>query len=278
MNNQGFVIVSATELYHPVLAFSYESNYEASKENDAFCSSYKENIKAAKQADAPVSAAAANEWKRYNTANFSRTKDAEVHECMPLLTTSWGQSIYYNQYCPFDGNATSSKDNRTIVGSAALAMSSIINYYRYPTQGYGGVSYISSIDWGAIQETYPRIFLNLNDVTYNYDAMTSSIDNYNGEVAKLLFHTGATALTNYSAETGNHKTRTEPYNAYNALKQYWGFSTDAQMTFRPTDIQNDSIWIADYVLPDLDARRPVFYSAYKEQTMLNNMCFVVDGY
>ncbi len=278
LNNRGFVIVSATELYHPVLAFSYESDYEASKENDAFCNSYKENIKAAKRADAPVSAAVAKEWKRYNTPNFSRTKDAEVRECMPLLTTSWGQSIYYNQYCPFDGNATSSKDNRTIVGSAALAMSSIINYYRYPTQGYGGVSYISSIDWGAIQETYPRIFLNLNDVTYNYDAMTSSIDNYNGEVAKLLFHTGATALTNYSAETGNHKTRTEPYNAYNALKQYWGFSTDAQMTFRPTDIQNDSIWIADYVLPDLDARRPVFYSAYKEQTMLNNMCFVVDGY
>ncbi|MBR4536649.1 MAG: C10 family peptidase [Bacteroidales bacterium] len=278
LNNQGFVIVSASELYHPILAFSYESDYEASKENDAFCSSYKENIKAAKRADAPVSAVAANEWKRYNTANFTRTKDAEVRECMPLLTTSWGQSIYYNQYCPFDGNASNAKDNRTIVGSAALAMSSIINYYRYPTQGYGGVSYIPFIDWGAFQETYPRIFLNLNNVTYNYDAMTSSINNYNGEVSKLLFHTGATALTNYSAETNNHKTRTEPFNAYNALKQYWGFSTDAQMTFRPTDVQNDSVWIADYVLPDLDARRPVFYSAYREQTMLNNMCFVVDGY
>ena len=278
LNNQGFIIVSATELYHPVLAFSYESNYEASKESDAFCNSYKKNIMAAKVSNAPVSAAATKAWKRYNTANFTATKDAQLNECQPLLTTNWGQSIYYNQYCPFDGNATAAKDNRTIVGNAALAMASIINYYRYPTQGYGGVSYISNIDWGAIQEIYPRIFLNLNEVTYNYDAMPSSISNYNGEVAKLLFHTGATALTNYSAETNNHKTRTEPINAYNAMKQYWGYSTDAQMTFRPTEIQNDSVWIADYVLTELNERRPVFYSAYRDQTLLNNMCMVIDGY
>ena len=280
LNDQGFVIVSANKNYYPILAFSYESNFEASEESSAFCEGYKENIQAVKNANAPVNAGVTKAWNHFNCKNFSRTKDAAVNECQPLLTTSWGQTIYYNQYCPFDGNANvNDKDYRTTVGSAALAMSSIINYYRFPTQGYGGVSYISSQDWGAYQETYPRIFLNLNEVTYDYDAMPSSIAKYNGEVSKLLFHTGATALTKYSAERASaNKTRTSPVDAINAMKQYWGFSTDAQLTFRPTDIQNDSIWIADYVLTELDERRPVFFSAYKDEAQLNHMCMVIDGY
>ncbi len=280
LNDQGFVIVSATELYYPVVAFSYESNYENCKENAAFCDGYKKDIQQAKTAQMPVNAAATKAWNRYNTTNFSKSKDATVNECQPLLTTSWGQKQYYNQYCPFDGHAdANSQDYRTTVGNAAVAMASIINYYRYPTQGSGGVSYIPYIDWGAFQETYPRIYVNLNNVEYNYDAMTSAINNYNGEVAKLLFHTGATALTNYSAERNfNNKTKTEPINAFNALKQYWGFSNDAQMTFRPTEIQDDSVWMADYVISELNERRPVFYSAYREPELLNNMCMVVDGY
>lgn len=279
LNNKGFILVSATELYYPIMAFSYESNYSAGLENDAFCASYKQDIQEAKLAQVPVNANATKAWNHFNTKNFSKSK-SEAKECQPLLTTSWGQTIYYNQYCPFDGHADeATKDSRSTVGSAGLAMASIINYYRYPTQGYGGVSYISNIDWGVYQETYPRIFLNLNQVEYNYDAMTSSLNNYNGEVAKLLFHTGATALTEYSAERTNaNKTRTEPINVFNALRQYWGMSTDAQMTFRPSEVQDDSIWIADYIIPELDARRPVFYSAYKDQAQLNNVCFIVDGY
>jgi len=280
LNDKGFVIVSATELYYPVVAFSYESNYTECKESDAFCDGYRKNIQDVKAAQKPVNADATKAWSRYNKKDFSKSKDAVVRECQPLLTTSWGQGIYYNQYCPFDGHADlNSKDYHTTVGNAGLAMASIINYYRYPTKGYGGVSYIPFIDWGAYQETYPRIYLNLNEVEYNYDAMTSSINNYNGEVAKLLFHTGATALTNYSAErTSSNKTRTEPVNAFNAMKTYWGYSNDAQMTFRPTEIQDDSTWIADYVIPELNERRPVFYSAYKDVAQLNNMCMIVDGY
>ena len=280
LNNQGFVIVSANKNYYPVLAFSYESNYEDSEENSLFCDGYKKSIQAVKNANAPVNAGVAKAWNHFNCENFTKAKNVAVNECQPLLTTSWGQTIYYNQYCPFDGNANvNTKDYRTTVGSAGLAMASIINYYRYPTQGYGGVSYISSQDWGTYQETYPRIYLNLNNVTYDYDAMPSSISNYNGEVAKLLYHTGATALSQYSAErSSNNKTRTTPLNAYNAMKQYFGYSNDAQLTFRPTEIQNDSIWMADYVLSELNERRPVFYSAYKDVNLLNHTCMVIDGY
>jgi hypothetical protein len=277
LNGQGFVIVSATELYYPVVAFSYESNYAAGIENDAFCASYKQSIKDVKAAQTPVNANATKAWNHYNTKNFVKSKSA-VKECQPLLTTSWGQKAYYNQYCPFDGNASADKDSRTTVGSAALAMASIINYYRYPTQGQGGVSYISTKDWGAYQETYPRIFLNLNNVEYNYNAMTSSLSGYNGEVAKLLYHTGATALTKYSAERENNKkTETDPYTAFSALKQFWGFSTDAQNALHRLETSDDSIWIADYVIPELDLRRPVFYWG-QNGSQSPVVCFVVDGY
>ncbi|MBO4654764.1 MAG: C10 family peptidase [Bacteroidales bacterium] len=274
LNNRGFVIVSATELYYPVLAFSYESDYAPCPENDAFCASYKKNIKDAKFENKPVSVKATEAWAHYNKANFSKSKSDSVSECQPFLTTQWGQKKYYNQYCPFDGNANENdKDLHTVVGSMALAMATVINYYRYPTQGYGGVSYISVNG----VESYPRIFLNLNEVTYNYDAMTSSLDNYNGEVAKLLFHTGATAQTNYSAERSTaDKTKTDPVNAFNALKQYWGMTNDAVQKVRD-DI--DSIhWITDYVLPDLDEKRPVIYSAYKAADRKDHLCFVIDGY
>ena len=279
LNNQGFVIVSASEFYHPVLAFSYESNYESSKESDAFCESYKKNIQEAKSAQVPANAGVTKAWNHFNRADFVKAKDANVNECQPLVTTNWGQKIYYNQYCPFDGRAgANDQDARTTVGSAALAMSTIINYYRYPVHGFGGVSYISENEW---DETYPRIYLNFNEVIYNYDAMTSSISNYNGEVAKLLFHTGASALTNYSVESsGLYKTTTKVIDAYTAFKQYWGYSNDAQLSFRGSDVQNDSVWIAEYVLTELKERRPVFYSAYKgqEQFSRDHMCFVIDGY
>ena len=279
LNNRGFVIVSASKYYYPVLAFSYESDYEASSENESFCADYKESIHEAKLMQAPVDVEASKAWNHYNVENFIPSRDVSTDECQPLLTSNWGQNAYYNQYCPYDGHATAARDRRTTVGSAGLAMSSIINYYRYPTQGYGGVSYISSRDWGAYQEVYPRFFLNLNEEIYDYDAMPSTITNYNGEVAKLLFHTGATALTTYSAErTTNNRTQTEPLNVLNSLKQYWGFSNDAQLNFRPTEIQDDSIWIADYIVSELKQRRPVFFSAYFELARLNNICLVIDGY
>lgn len=292
VNNQGFVMVSASELYNPILAFSFESNFESSTESDAFCESYKQSIKDAKIANRPAKASVAEAWNHFKQAKFSPIKagDDSNNECMPLLTTNWGQGAYYNQYCPYDGNnystTNNTKDARTMVGNAAVAMASILYYYRYPTQGQGGVSYISSIDRGAYMETYPRIFLDLNNVQYNYDAMPSSINSYNGEVAKLLFHTGASALTNYSAERStNFKTITEPIQAYNALKNYWGISTNASMFFRPDEIQhqdndntNDSIWVAQYIIPELQARRPVFYSAYKDIAGTVNMCMVIDGY
>lgn len=297
LNNLGFVIVSANKNYYPILAFSYESNFKESEESLAICEGYKNSIKKIKDANAPVNANVAKAWNHFNRENFTKAKDSvTVNECQPLLTTSWGQTKYYNQYCPFDGNAnvnnTRDHDFRTTVGSAGLAMASILNYYRYPTQGYGGISYISSNDWG---ETYPRIFLNLNEVTYNYDAMTSSLDSsYNGEVAKLLFHTGATAYTKYSAEkNSSYITTTNPDNVFEVFKQYWGISTDSRKSYRSypsyyedsqhlpdqiTEIERlDSIWIAENVIPELDERRPVFYSGYNKEKH-TYVCFVVDGY
>ncbi len=279
LNNRGFVIVSASQFYYPILAFSFESDYEANDENASFCADYRENIQDAKRVQAPVGTAVTSAWNRYNVENFSPAKDATSNECQPLLTSNWGQNIYYNQYCPYDGHAPADRDRRTTVGCAGLAMASIINYYRYPTQAHGGVSYISRRDWGTYVEEYPRFFINLNEVTYDFDAMPSTISNYNGEVAKLLFHTGATALTTYSAErTTNNRTTTDPLEVLNALKQYWGYSSDAQLYYRPTEIQDDSVWIAEYIVRELNQRHPVFYSAYTEPQKINNLSLVLDGY
>lgn len=284
LNDRGFIIVSATEFYYPVMAFSYESDYSDDTDANVFCASYKKNIQEAKQVQTPVNVNVTKAWNHFNTKNFSKSKSLSANECQPLLTTHWGQTMYYNQYCPFNGNADKDltpnrkpRDSRTAVGSAGVAMASILNYYRYPAKGKGGVSYISYNE-GLYNETYPRIFLDLNEVRYNYDAMTSSLNNYNGEVAKLLYHTGATALTKYSSERSTDRTKTDPAEVDDALRNYWGFPTEAQMIVRPTDIQNDSVWIADYVVPELDARRPVLYSAYKDEDKKKNFCLVIDGY
>lgn len=281
LNNRGFVIVSASELCHPVLAFSYESDFVNCEETSAFTDAYKADIKTAKLLNKPMAASVKNEWNHYNTANFvpAATKAGEKF-CMPLITTKWAQKAYYNQYCPFDGvNANNDKDSRTTVGNAAVAMASLVNYYRYPTQGYGGIYYTSYLDWGSYQEVYPPIYVNMNGVTYNYDAMTSSLNKYNGEVAKLLYHTGTSAKTLYSAErTISTRTETDHLMAFNALKTNWGFKNDANLFFRPSDVTQDSVWLMQYVIPELDARRPIFYSGYKDITMLESMCFLVDGY
>lgn len=281
LNNCGFVIVSASELCHPVLAYSYESNFVNCKESSAFVDAYKADIKSAKLNNKPMAATVKDEWKHFNTDHFvpAATKAGEKF-CMPLITTKWAQKAYYNQYCPFDGvNSSNDKDSRTTVGNVAVAMASLINYYRYPTQGNGGIFYTSSLDWGSYQEVYPPIFVDLNNVTYNYDAMTSSLSGYNGEVAKLLYHTGASAKTMYSAErTISNKTQTDYLMAFNALKNNWGFKNDANLFFRPSDVSQDSVWLLQHVIPELDARRPIFYSGFKDITMLEGMSFLVDGY
>lgn len=271
INDRGFIIVSATEFVAPVLAYSYENDFTFSAENEAFYDGYKKAVEDARTAMTPEKAGVAQAWSHYCSDNFvpSQTKE-EWFECQPLLTTTWGQHKNFNTYCPYDGTATTNptaaqRDNHALAGSTAAAMAAIMNYYRYPTVGSGGVSYEQSF--------YPRLFVNFNGIEYNYDAMTSTVDKYNGQIAQLIYHAGASVLTDYNLVESDANVSV----IVNSFKQYWKMDNSANMVYKTSDIDDD-VWAEEYLIPELDEMHPIFYNGYNNIAHDKCMAFIIDGY
>lgn len=271
INDRGFIIVSATELVAPVLAYSYESDFTLSRENEAFYEGYKKTVEDARMTMTPEKAGVAQVWSHYCADNFVPTKNTKFLSFVePMLTSSWGQLKYFNAYCPYDGglsvNPTAAvRDNHAVAGSAGAAMAAIMNYYRYPKRGTGGVSYISG--------DYPRIFVDYNNVEYNYDAMTSDVSDYNGQIAQLIYHAGTSVLTDY----GRSESVPDVTLIANSFKQYFQMGSDAVMVYKSSDIEED-VWANEYLIPELDMMNPLLYYGYSNSAHDNAMAFIVDGY
>ena len=283
IGDQGFIIISATDLVAPVLAYSVTSNFESNPEVDSYVQSYKDQIINAKQSQT-INTDAAREWNYYlnNTPRTRGDRENSTYvskEITPLITSLWNQTKYYNSYCPYHTGASSSQqmqfefDNRVPVGCVAVNMGVLMYYYRYPEIGQGGVSYIpvsNEYDGdGNITETYtyPRQTANFAQ-NYNYDAMTDEIDDYNGEIAKLLWHSGISCHMGYSP-TGSGA---QSASALEAMKLNWKYNQTAVMESRTG--HSGTEW-EGLLMNELDSMRPIYYSASRED---GGHAFMLDGY
>lgn len=281
IGDAGFIIVSATDLVSPVLAYSVTSKFESNPAVDSYVNGYKEQIIYVKQ-QGEANVAAAKEWNYF--LNLSTRRDVRAgnyvaKEVEPLVTTRWNQTKYYNMYCPFQSGASSSQqtqfefDNRVPVGCVAVNMGVILYYYRYPEIGRGGVSYIpvnNEYDSeGNITETYtyPRQTASFEQ-NYNYSAMSDEIDQHTGEIAKLLWHNGISAFMGYGP-TGSG---TQSALALEAMKLNWKFNQAATMESRSS--HSVAEW-ENLLINELDSMRPIYYSASRAD---GGHAFILDGY
>ncbi len=276
----GFVMVSATESVSPILSYSFDSEYN----KDVY--TYVENVYKMSLNDVKntPNAEAAQMWNHYrNAANTRGIVGTFVsQEVEPLTTCTWNQGRFYNNHCPIQPDASQSQnpsldcDAHVPAGCVATAMSMVMDYYRYPEYGVGGISYqpihytVNSANEITDTNVYPRQTQNFN-VKHDYNLMPNDLNAYTGEVAKLLWHTGLSVRMDYGP-TGSGAQSSQ---ALESMKNNWGYNRAAQQILRNTgNYTTSDNWIADLRI-ELDSLRPIYYSASDDH---GGHAFLLDGY
>ena len=138
-NQYGFVQVAAEDGAYPILAYNLEQQYDSSTEADNYAEwmeMYNLQIEAIRTQNLKGSPETIKLWEDLKAGNDLKISGNKSIE--PLILSKWNQSSLYNALCPEDINGPG---GRALVGCVAIAMSQIMNYYRYPTQGTGSHSY-----------------------------------------------------------------------------------------------------------------------------------------
>ena len=270
----GFVIVSASKLAEPILAFSHESQCNATDRHPAVkaaLKSYAEQISYVVKNETEATEHTAAEWRHYLQTNF---QPRNVRTIAPLLTTQWDQGKYFNNQCPEDSRG---KDGHVVVGCVATAIAQVFNYFRYPTQGTGSYGY-EHPDYGHLE-------VNFAEQHYDYDYMPAKPTDYNENLARLLYNIGVSVDMNYGPNGSgmtNHK------GAY-TMRNYFGYSDEAKYIFKdslptviPDNIDNDtvipdSIWNG-ILVNHLDRKIPLYYAGWGDYEYNSGHAFVFDGY
>jgi hypothetical protein len=171
----------------------------------------------------------------------------------PMLDALWGQGSPYNSQCPAD---PAGSGGHVYVGCVAVAMAQVMDFWNWPNQGTGSVSYVHSV--------YGPISVNFAQQTYDWNAMPAG---YSDEVAKLLYHAGAAVRMNYGATSSSAQTSM----VVTALRQYFGYQETTRMVYRSA--YTEQAWL-DMISSELHAGRPV---VYRGQGAAGGHAFDVDG-
>lgn len=260
---QGFVIVSANDMAYPILASSNNSAAsDLSPETRFWLSQYENQIAAVVSGAVAVADADAelikSEWQKLRSNTWSEPKN--VTSVPQMLTTTWNQMPYYNDYCP----------SGTPVGCTATATAQVMKYWNHPAQGTGSHSYYSY--------SYGTLSANFGETTYEWDLMPNAVTSttpadQRSAVALLSYHVGVAVEMSYGPE-GSGAMVLSGYGASSedALKQYFGYKTSIHGEYR--NQYSDVVWV-QMLKDEIDARRPIVYAGYDAQA---GHAFVFDGY
>jgi hypothetical protein len=261
---KGFVVVSASTTTPPVLAYSFNNDFEMIPPVRDLFHLYKGEIAYAEKEHWDAKPKAAADWQRYLADEFTPAK-ASGATGGPLLTTTWDQSKYYNTYCPWDIQAGDYYDYRVPNGCVALACAQLMNYHRYPKHGVGMVTYIP--------QGYPRQTVNFYQHEYHYDAMTNHPTSYANEIAKLAYHFGVAIQMNYNYDGSGSNTTL----AKNKLNSIFQFDQSITSYFRDNYFDSTVTEYIQVLKNEIDQHR-VIYNSGCTQTYASCHAYLLDGY
>lgn len=256
----GFLVMSAENAVMPILAYDFENGIDLADLAPGvsfFLEFYQQEILEARRANHAPSEKVKAAWEDLLHPSTRGTRAETI--VSPLIRSHWNQNKYYNYLCPQDENAPSGYDGRVPNGCVAIAMSQIIFYYRYPATGTG--SHTNYTEYGSFH-------VNFAQQHYHYEAMCNTLNYYNNEVAKLIFHCGTAVDMMYGSDGSGAYSGDVP----GAMSSYFRYSSDAMHIGR--HYHSDSTWHS-MLKEDLDAGRPVYYSGYSSE---GGHAFICDGY
>lgn len=178
----------------------------------------------------------------------------------PMIKTKWSQGKPYNDKCPEYQN------QRTVTGCVATAMAQVMNYWRWPQQGKGKITYTAS----SIKQT---LSMDFSSTVFDWNSMLDTYDNgyslkNSVAVSTLMKACGYSVMMNY----GVNASGAQSMSVANALVKYFGYNIN--ITYQQRDYYSPSEWYA-MVYDEVKNGRPVLYSG---TTLDAGHEFVCDGY
>ena len=291
-NGEGWVMVAANDVAHPILAYSNTGTFRTDNQPanlKVWLRGYDRQItRAAQDENYVANEQVQNEWKTLRKG-ANPVKTAVV--VSPLIKTGWDQGSPYWNLCP------QKSGSRCYTGCVATAMAQVMNYHQWPKQGTGS----HSIKFNSNMYT-----VNFGTTTYDWDNMLDRYDSGNpttaqkNAVATLMYHCGVAVDMQYgTADEGGSGAYTIDYNGYwssqgtmcaeTALTQFFGYKSSTIKGYYRDGSPEDEMrswtkaeWIA-MLKEELDAQRPIMYAGagYEDPSDPNTgygHSFVCDGY
>lgn len=256
--NSGYILVSADNRAFPVLAYSFEDDFnidDIAPASKLWLDKYLEQFDIIEENSLEATENIKTAWKSYSSnsnANLSEAKGVPI-----LLTTKWNQNYPYNYFCPLH---TAGPGGRVYAGCVATAMAQVMKFWNYPETGRGSAEYF----WGDY------FTVDFSETTYNWESMSNTINtNSRDAIAELIFHCAVSVNMNFDY-TGSGASTT---NSFFALKQ--NFRYRAGIFELDKDDVEDVAWKL-LLKEDLDKGHPILYSGADDGG--NGHAFVCDGY
>ncbi len=251
LESEGFILVPGDDRVHPLLAYSFESNFilEDVPANVAWMiDAYKKMVKNAIISDESATEKVNAEWEKYYTGNGLNIRNRDIKG--PLLLSHWNQSGGWNNYCPPDDGTCGG--DQAPSGCVAVAMVAIMHYWAYPVVGEGDNSCWCG-GYGTQSADFSQAF-------YDYGAMGDA-ETASDAAAFLAWHAGVAVNMGYECEgSGAQVTGGYPSTEY-AMKNYFKYKNSIYDTY--PGAYSDSQWIAK-LQTEISANRPFIYVGWND--------------
>ena len=268
--NKGFVMVAGDDLVKPILGYNTKGQFIIQKAPPVIAdwfAKYAKQIVYTKVNQVPVKPAITNQWNSFynnvaNTAKQLRSGTA----IGPLLQTTWDQDLYYNAMVPQDASAPTGYGGNCPTGCGATAMSQIMKYWAYPTQGTGNNSYTSN---------YGTLSANFGTTTYNWANMPNSVTSPNTDVATIMYDCGVAVDMVYTPNESSSYLLSGgvPASCQDAYTTYFGYNPATIQGLQKANYPTESDW-TNLIQTELQNNRPIQYAG---QGPDGGHTFVLDG-
>lgn len=267
-SNGGFIIVSADNIFTPVIGYSFEGNYVTENQPEDFklwMDNYKTEIVKDVASKITATPEIATEWNRLNVSADKFVMKKGTKDVAPLLISTWDQFPCYNALCPIDAAASSSMGGRCPVGCVATSMAQIMYYYRYPKMGNGYHT--------DNTQSYGGLYVNFGTTIYDWNAMANSCNGENLAIATISYHCGVAVDMVYGPNGSGTQISKWASGTTKRLPLYFKYSNDVTYATRgssTTDWEN-------LIRAQIDAKHPVQYAGFPNTGEAGH-AFNIDGY
>ena len=270
-NDNGFVIVSGDDRTNPILGYSTEGHFDATKvpsNMQAMLDGYAaqlQRLATMSDVEAATVLAAPRRAQSVNTRN----------SIAPLITTKWDQATPYWNHCPEFMHV---EDGDTIgelsyTGCVATSMAQIMKYHNWPAQCSQTIPSYTANYYDPYTEEYGTFVTDaLEPIAFDWahmkDTYTGAEDEvYTEAVSWLMLYAGCAAQMKYGLSASS---TSDPY-IPKALNNY--FDYDANLVYRSD--YDQPTW-EEMIYQELAAGRPMIYNGRAGSG--GGHSFVCDGY